>query len=178
MKDTGPDAVPPPASGSFEDRMLERFEPVPEPNLNSMPSVLARPRIDSMVSLTELMKQADACGCSSIPTLNQTGLLKAAFWVTSRWLSSSQNAARSCGVAKYPWAVAQLRIVSTTREISRLTLLSRCGEPSWPRKYFDATMLVAVWLHVVGISIPCCSKTGLPRSSLMSAERSSQTSSS
>ena len=59
--------------------MVERFEPVPEPNLNSMPSVLARPRIDSIVSCTELMKQAEHCGCFSKPTLNQTGLLNAAF---------------------------------------------------------------------------------------------------
>jgi hypothetical protein len=79
MKETGPEAVPPPASGSLLERMPERFEPVPEPNLNSIPSVLARPRIDSMVSLTALMKQADACGCFSMPTLNHTGLLKAAF---------------------------------------------------------------------------------------------------
>src|SRR5205085_2353253 len=82
MNETGPEAVPPPASGSFDERMLERLEPVPEPNLNSMPSVLARPRIESILSSTELMKHADACGCASIPTLNQTGLLKATFWFT------------------------------------------------------------------------------------------------
>src|SRR5687767_7355308 len=80
MNETGPDAVPPPASSSFDDRMFDRFEPVPEPYLNSMPSVLARPRIDSIVSWTELMKQAEHCGCFSKPTLNQTGLLNAAFW--------------------------------------------------------------------------------------------------
>src|SRR3954466_8404879 len=80
MKDTGPDAVPPPASSSFEERMLERFDPVPDPNLNSIPSVLARPRIDSIVSCTELMKQAEHCGAFSKPTLNQTGELNAAFW--------------------------------------------------------------------------------------------------
>ena len=39
-------------------------------------------------------------------------------------------------------------------------------------------MLVAVWLQVTGTSIPCCSKTGCPFSSLMTAERSSQLSSS
>ena len=85
VNDTGPDAVPPPASGSLLERMLERFEPVPEPNLKSMPSVLARSRIDSMESLTALMKQADAC-CwrPGTPMLNQTGLLNDACWVTSR----------------------------------------------------------------------------------------------
>src|SRR5215218_10345265 len=80
MNETGPDAVPPPARSSRAERMLDRFEPVPEPYLKSMPSVFARPRIDSIVSCTELMKQAEHCGCFSNPTLNQTGLLKAAFW--------------------------------------------------------------------------------------------------
>src|SRR5207247_8470242 len=60
MKETGPEAVPPPARGSREERIPERLEPVPDPNLNSIPSVLASPRIDSMVSFTELMKQAEA----------------------------------------------------------------------------------------------------------------------
>src|SRR5947209_6085530 len=100
MNETGPEAVPPPASGSLEERIEERFEPVPEPNLKSIPSVLASPRIDSIVSLTELMKQAEAWGCFSIPTLNQTGLLKAAFWLTSRWVSSAEKDARSSAVAK------------------------------------------------------------------------------
>ena len=33
-----------------------------------------------MVSSTELMKQAEHCGFSSMPTLNQTGELKQAYW--------------------------------------------------------------------------------------------------
>ena len=80
MNETGPEAVPPPASSSFDDRMFERFDPVPDPYLKSMPSVFARPRIESIVSWTELMKQAEHWGCFSKPTLNQTGELKAAFW--------------------------------------------------------------------------------------------------
>src|SRR5919109_3752933 len=79
MNETGPDAVPPPASSSREDRIVDRFDPVPDPYLNSIPSVLARPRIDSIVSCTELMKQAEHCGDFSNPTLNQTGELNAAF---------------------------------------------------------------------------------------------------
>src|SRR5512132_606256 len=79
MNDTGPDAVPPPARSSLDERILERFEPVPEPNLNSIPSVFASPRIDSIVSCTELMKQAEHCGAFSKPQLNHTGLLNAAF---------------------------------------------------------------------------------------------------
>src|SRR5689334_16431175 len=74
MNDTGPEAVPPPASISRDDRIADRFDPVPDPNLNSMPSVFARPRIDSIVSCTELMKQAEHWGAASKPQLNQTGL--------------------------------------------------------------------------------------------------------
>src|SRR6266540_4868809 len=75
MNDTGPEAVPPPASSSREERSAERFDPVPEPYLKSMPSVLARVRIASIESSTLLMKQAEHCGSASTPTLNQTGEL-------------------------------------------------------------------------------------------------------
>src|SRR5215210_7057990 len=80
MNETGPEAVPPPASSSIDERMFDRFDPVPDPYLKSMPSVFARPRMDSIVSCTALMKQAEHCGCFSKPTLNHTGLLNAAFW--------------------------------------------------------------------------------------------------
>ena len=65
--------------------MRERFEPVPDPPLKSMASVFARLMIDSIVSSTELMKQALACcGVPCTPRLNQTGLLNAIRCVTSR----------------------------------------------------------------------------------------------
>src|SRR3954465_8474405 len=79
MNDTGPDAVPPPASSSCDERIEERFEPVPDPNLKSIPSVFARPRIDSIVSCTALMKHAEHCGAASKPQLNHTGLLNEPF---------------------------------------------------------------------------------------------------
>src|SRR2546422_11624495 len=79
MKDTGPLAVPPPASSSREDLIVDRLLPVPDPNLKSIPPVLASVRIESIVSFTELMKQAEHCGAASKPQLNQTGLLNAAF---------------------------------------------------------------------------------------------------
>src|SRR5213592_3890678 len=100
MNDTGPDAVPPPASSSLLERIGDRFVPVPDPNLNSMPSVLASVRIESIVSWTELMKQAEHCGAFSNPQLNQTGLLKAAFWYTSRCFSSWLNDCSASGLAK------------------------------------------------------------------------------
>src|SRR6478609_9162638 len=100
MKETGPLAVPPPLSSSFEERIGERLVPVPEPYLKSMPSVLARPRIDSIESSTELMKQAEHCGCASTPTLNHTGELKDIFCSTSRCLSSAVKTSASASVAK------------------------------------------------------------------------------
>src|SRR4051794_12510590 len=79
MNETGPEAVPPPASTSRDERIADRFDPVPDPNLNSMPSVFASVRIDSIVSWTELMKHAEHWGAFSKPQLNQTGLLNDAF---------------------------------------------------------------------------------------------------
>src|SRR5262245_20559087 len=79
MNDTGPEAVPPPASNSLDDRIGERLVPVPDPYLKSMPSVRASVRMESIVSCTELMKQAEHWGAFSKPQLNQTGLLNAAF---------------------------------------------------------------------------------------------------
>src|SRR5207253_9782228 len=101
MNDTGPDAVPPPASSSFDDLMGDRFVPVPDPNLKSMPSVRASVRIESIVSWTELMKHAEHCGAFSKPQLNQTGLLNAAFWYTRMCFRSSLNALRVCSLVNY-----------------------------------------------------------------------------
>src|SRR5206468_10086808 len=104
---SGPLAVPPPLRPSVEERSGERLVPVPDPHLKSMPAVLASVRMESSMSLTELMKQAEHCGLEepvmpnstvwvlafqcqfwpselgsmrSQPTLNQTGELKAAYW--------------------------------------------------------------------------------------------------
>ena len=79
MKETGPEAVQPPASSSLDERIGDRFVPVPDPNLNSIPSVRASERMESIVSFTELMKHAEHCGARSNPQLNHTGLLNAAF---------------------------------------------------------------------------------------------------
>src|ERR1700734_1349755 len=91
MKLTGPEAMPPPESDSLLPRSEEKLVPVPEPHLKSMPSVRARPMIDSMSSLTELMKQAEHWGLGLTPTLNQPGELKAIFCSTRRWASSSRK---------------------------------------------------------------------------------------
>src|ERR671929_1456487 len=101
MNDTGPLAVPPPASSSRDERIVDRLLPVPEPNLKSIPSVLASVRIESIVSLTELIKQAEHCGAASKPQLNHTGLLNAAFCSTRRCFRSPLNAASASSEAKY-----------------------------------------------------------------------------
>src|SRR5512146_1838229 len=72
MKETGPDAVPPPTKRSFDDRSFERFTPEPEPPLKMTPSRRYQSRIESIVSSTERMKQALHCGFASTPTLNHT----------------------------------------------------------------------------------------------------------
>src|SRR5215469_15160156 len=62
MNERGPEARPPPESAASSSRSAERFDPVPEPHLKSMPSVFARSRIDSSESFTETIKQAEHCG--------------------------------------------------------------------------------------------------------------------
>jgi hypothetical protein len=81
MNETGPEARPPLESGSFELRIFDRLMPDPEPPRKILPSRVFQSRIDSSSSSTERMKQAEHCGCSSKPTLNQTGELKAASWL-------------------------------------------------------------------------------------------------
>src|SRR5271156_4096562 len=100
IKLTGPEAMPPPDNVSLLPRSVEKFVPVPDPHLNSMPSVRVKPMIDSMLSETELMKHAEHCGLDCTPTLNQTGELKLIFCSTSRWVSSSLNASRDSASAK------------------------------------------------------------------------------
>src|SRR5271157_3493876 len=83
MKLTGPDAVPPPFSSSWDERMRDRLTPAPDPPLKMTPSSVYQLRIESIVSSTERMKHALPCwGTPCTPMLNHTGELKAAFWWT------------------------------------------------------------------------------------------------
>ncbi len=68
----------------------------------------------------------------------------------------------------------QSRIVSTTRATSCRTPVSRSGVSSWPCRYFEATMLVAVIDQSAGISTFFCSKIVLPFASVIDAVRRSQ----
>src|ERR671935_215153 len=57
MNETGPLAVPPPASGSLDERILDRLMPDPDPPLKMVPSSTYQLRIDDIVSSTARMKQ-------------------------------------------------------------------------------------------------------------------------
>src|ERR1700730_12612995 len=114
MNESGPEAVPPEESPSREPRSEDRFDPGPEPNLNNIPSVFARVRIESMESPQELMKHALPWGLASMPTLNQTGELNDATWLTRIAASSSWNASRSAAVLKYaPFSPYPVMVAAT-----------------------------------------------------------------
>src|ERR1700676_2483118 len=114
MKLTGPEAMPPPESCSRLPRSAEKLVPVPEPHLKSMPSVLVRFMMDSMLSCTELMKHAEHCGLACTPTLNHTGELKLIFCSTSRCVRSSRKASRAESDAKEEPRAPQATMVLTT----------------------------------------------------------------
>ena len=179
MNETGPDAVPPEESSSFDDRMRERFRPAPEPPLKISPSSRYQLRIDSMVSSTERMKQALTCCGELVPTLNHTGELKLKYWCSSIQVSSWENTSASAGVAKYPCRVPASVYVPTTRSMSWRRLDSRASVPSAPRKYLLVTMLTALSDQDCGNSTPRCSKLTEPsRQFVITTSRRSQTTSS
>src|SRR5882672_6596598 len=171
MKLTGPDAIPPPLSVSLLPRNVEKFVPVPDPHLKSIPSVRVNPMIDSMLSCTELMKHAEHCGFGCTPTLNHTGELNAIFCSTSRCVSSSRKASRDGMSAKYPHSSPQRTIVFTTRLISCRTDPSRCVVPGFPWKYLLVTMFVAVCDQLFGTSTSSCRKIVTPFSFPINAVR-------
>src|SRR4029077_9187727 len=101
MKETGPEAYPPPESCSLLERIRDTLMPDPEPPLKMIPSFLNQSRIEPISSSTNRMKQADACcGTPATPMLNQTGELKEACWWTIRYLSSWLKISASRSVRK------------------------------------------------------------------------------
>src|ERR1700704_4640659 len=95
MKLTGPDAVPPEDSSSFDERIRERLRPAPEPPLKIRPSSRYQFRIESIWSSTARMKHALTCCGEVVPTLNQTGELKLNTWCNSIQVSSLANTSAS-----------------------------------------------------------------------------------
>src|SRR5215210_2841167 len=102
MKETGPEAVPPELSSSFDDRIRDRFSPAPEPPLKMKPSSRYQFRMESIESSTERMKQALTCCGDAVPTLNQTGELNEKYWCSNIQVSSCSKTSASSGLAKYP----------------------------------------------------------------------------
>src|SRR4051795_10157051 len=100
MNDTGPLAVPPLESSSFEERIRDRLRPAPAPPLKMNPSSLYQLRIESIESSTDRMKQAETCCGDGVPTLNQTGELNEKYWCSSSQVSSCSNSSASAGAAK------------------------------------------------------------------------------
>src|SRR6266446_4474810 len=178
MKLTGPEAIPPPESVSLLPRSDEKFVPVPEPHLNSIPSVRVSPMIDSMLSCTELIKHAEHCGFGCTPTLNHTGELKLIFCSTSKCVNSSRNASRASCEAKYPPSWPQRTIVLATRPINCRTEPSRSLVPGFPWKYLLVTMFVAVCDQLLGTSTSSWRKIVTPFSLAISAVRFSHSTSS
>src|SRR6195952_943189 len=108
MNETGPEAVPPEESSSLLERIRERLMPEPEPPLKIRPSSRYQFRIESMLSSTARMKQADTCCFDEVPTLNQTGELKLNTWCSSIQVSSCSKIVASSVVRKYPNSVPAL----------------------------------------------------------------------
>src|SRR3954462_4789845 len=102
MKLTGPEAVPPEDSSSFDDRIRDRFSPAPEPPLKISPSSRYQFRIESILSSPARMKQALTCCGEVVPTLNQTGELKLNTWCSSIQVSSCSKISAPSSEAKYP----------------------------------------------------------------------------
>src|SRR5207244_2526161 len=100
MNETGPEAYPPFDSCSFELRSFERLTPEPEPPRKMTPSLRIQSRIDSIESSIERMKHAEHCGFSSKPTLNHTGLLNEAYWLTRIAFNSASNVSASSSSTK------------------------------------------------------------------------------
>jgi hypothetical protein len=69
LNESGPEAVPPEESVSWHERKSDKLTPEPDPPLKIIPSLRYQFRIDSMLSSTLRMKQAEHCGRGSIPTL-------------------------------------------------------------------------------------------------------------
>src|SRR3954468_7149899 len=100
MNDTGPEAVPPEESSSLDERMRERLMPAPDPPLKFRPSSRYQFRIESMLSSTARMKQAETCCFDDVPTLNHTGELKLKTWCSSIHVSSCSKIVASSAPRK------------------------------------------------------------------------------
>ena len=107
------------------------------------------------------MKQAEHCGFSSKPTLNQTGELKAAIWLTRIAFSSASKVSASSSVGEVAALAAPAgdRVDDAADHLLDASARARASDMR-PRKYFWATMFVAVCDQNFGNSTSFCSKAG------------------
>ncbi len=77
-------------------------------------------------------------------------------------VSSASKVAASSSSRKYLPCRPHFAIVPATLPISCLALVSRSAVPIIPLKYFEATMLVAVWDQNEGTSTFFCSNITRP----------------
>ena len=96
---------------------------------------------------------------SLTPTLNQTGELKQAFWVSIRCASSSRKFSPSCGGREVAVLLAPIGdgIDHALHQLAPRWSRARAS-PALPWKYLLATMLVAVCDQSTGTSTSRCSK--------------------
>ena len=80
--------------------MRLRLRPAPEPPLKIRPSSRYQLRIESIVSSTARMKQAETCCGAGVPTLNQTGELKLKTWWSRAQVSSCSKISASVSLPK------------------------------------------------------------------------------
>ena len=144
MNETGPEAVPQPPRGSPLLLSGDRFVPVPGPPcLNSIPSLLARSRIDSVLSSTLWMKHADTLRLGVVPAVEPHRAVERGHLVDRQVTQLVCEgllpvlSAREVVVGLRPPSM-----VSATLATSCRTLVSRPGVPGCPREYLAATMLV------------------------------------
>ena len=158
--------------------MLERLIPEPEPPRKIIPSLVFQSRIDSIVSSTLRMKQARALRVLLEADVEPDRAVEGGLLVQE---DVGELGLEGVGVL-VGGEVAAVAAPAGDRarrrgEIICLTELSRSSEPSRPRKYFWATMLVAFCDQDFGNSTPRCSNAGFSGSPITASRSSHSTSS-
>jgi hypothetical protein len=140
--------------------------PAPEPPLKIVPSSTYQLRIESILSSTDRMKQALACwGTPGTPMLNHTGRVERRPLGDEEVLELVAEGLGLVVVDEVAALDAPLGDGVDHPVDDLLERLTRARGAGVPRKYFWATMLVALSDHVVGNSTPSCSKATDPSGS-------------
>jgi hypothetical protein len=141
MKLTGPEAVPPPCSSSFDVPVEDGRHVV----LHGEDETGARLLRDTLHTDVEPHRRVEGC----LLLDNEVLQLVAE--------DGGFGGVEEVAVLRAP---RRDRVDDTVDD--RRSEVSRSGVPSVPRKYFWARMFVAFMLHVAGTSTPSCSKATAP----------------